>query len=95
MRNNNNLKTTIFIAYIKTITSFELSINNILKKKLIYSTNINCILNIDVMQEITITNYLIKNSRSSKILILIKRSTNKINILQKLNNIQIKLEKKL
>ena len=66
-------------------------------------TNINCILNIDTTQKNMIINYLIKKSKSNKLLIflfesisiLVENSINKASVLQALYRIQAKIEKEL
>ena len=73
-----------------------------MKKKLKQLININRTLSVDITQKNIITNYLIKKLKSSKlsiflfelISILIESSINKANILQTLNKIQTKIEKK-
>ena len=103
MRSNNISKTTTFTTQIEIFTNLEFLINNNLKRKLKQSTNTNCILSVDATQKIIITNYLVKKSRSNKLLILlfklisilIENSINKTNVSQVFNKIQIKIEKKL
>ncbi len=94
MRSDNASKTTIFIIQTKTFINFELLINNSLKRKLKRSTNASCFLSVIETQKNTIANYLIKKSKSNSILllfvlmlILIKSSINKANILQTLHQI--------
>lgn len=88
IRDDNALKATTFIIQIKTFINFKSLIDNALKRKIEHSTNVNRILNVDAMQTNSITNYLIKKSRSNKSITLslvltstlIENSINEINV---------------
>ena len=95
MRVDNESRTTKSIAQTRTTTSLESLIDNALKRKLRRSTNVNRMLNVDVAQEIVITNHLVKRSRFDKASTSMKSSTEEASVSQTSNEIQAKFEEKL
>ncbi len=103
IRDNSISKTTVFIIQIEIFISTKFLIDNNLKRKLKYSTNINCFINIVATQTSSIANYLVRKLKLNKLIILlsilisilIKNSINKTNILQLFYKISTKFKKEL